>query len=283
MGAYLVPAVDGLAYGLLLLVVAAGLALAFGVAQTLNLAHGLLYAVGAYAAARLSDGGWPMLAVALAAGTLAAAGLGGLVALAVHPVAHRGFLTQALLTFGIALIGGDLLVARFGPQDLPVPVPSTVDGSVRLLGHHYPGYRLALVVAGGLLAVGLHLAVSRSRAGMLVRALADDRAMVACLGVSPLRVRAGVLAAAGGLAGAAGVLGAPILGPGPGVADTALLLSLIVVVLGGMRSIPGIALAALAVGEIQTLGVALAPSVAPFLLFSAMILVLSLRVRWRLA
>ncbi|MEN3308277.1 MAG: branched-chain amino acid transport system permease protein [Micromonosporaceae bacterium] len=275
------PAVDGLAYGLLLFVVAAGLALAFGVAQTLNLAHGLLYAVGGYAAAALSDGGWLGLAVALAAGALAAAGLGGLVALAVHPVAHRGYLTQALLTFGIALIGGDLLVARFGPQDLPVPVPSTVDGSVWLLGHHYPGYRLVLVVAGAGLALGLHLAVARSRAGMLVRALADDRAMVACLGISPLRVRVGVLATAGGLAGAAGVLGAPVLGPGPGVADTVLLLSLIVVVLGGMRSIPGIALAALAVGEIQTLGVALAPSIAPFLLFAAMALVLSARVRRR--
>jgi branched-subunit amino acid ABC-type transport system permease component len=279
MGAYLVPAVDGLAYGLLLFVVAAGLALAFGVAQTLNLAHGLLYAVGGYAAAALSDGGWLGLAVALAAGALAAAGLGGLVALAVHPVAHRGYLTQALLTFGIALIGGDLLVAGFGPQDLAVPVPSTVDGSVWLLGHHYPGYRLVLVVVGAGLALGLHLAVARSRAGMLVRALADDRAMVACLGISPLRVRVGVLATAGGLAGAAGVLGAPVLGPGPGVADTVLLLSLIVVVLGGMRSIPGIALAALAVGEIQTLGVALAPSIAPFLLFAAMALVLSARVR----
>ncbi len=281
MGAYLVPAVDGVAYGLLLFVVAAGLALAFGVAQTLNLAHGLLYAVGAYAAATLSGGSLPGFAVALAAGTVAGAGLGGLVAAAVHPVARRGYLTQALLTFGIALVGGDLLLARFGAQDLPVTVPSTVDGTVRLLGHSYPEYRLALVVAGAGLALALHLAVTRTRPGMLVRALADDRAMVACLGISPLRVRVWALAVAGGLAGGAGVLGAPVLGPGPGVADTVLLLSLIVVVVGGLRSIPGIALAALAVGEIQTVGVALAPEVAPFLLFAAMVLVLGLRARWR--
>jgi branched-subunit amino acid ABC-type transport system permease component len=281
MGAYLVPAVDGLAYGLLLFVVAAGCALAFGVAQTLNLAHGLLYAVGAYAAAALSDGGWPGLAVALATGVLAAAGLGGLVGAAVHPLAHRGLLTQALLTFGIALIGGDLLIASFGPQELPVRVPSIVDGSVRVLGHNYPGYRLALVVVGAGLAVALHVAVARTRAGMLVRALADDRAMVACLGISPLRLRIGALAVAGGLAGGAGVLGAPVIGPAPGVADTVLLLSLIVVVVGGMRSIAAIAAAALAVGEIQTLGVALAPSVAPFLLCAAMAAVLSVRTRWR--
>jgi branched-subunit amino acid ABC-type transport system permease component len=281
--AYLVPAVDGVAYGLLLFVVAAGLALAFGVAETLNLAHGTLYAVGAYTAAALGDGGWLRFVLALGAGTVAAAALGGVVAVAVHPVAHRGFLTQALLTFGIALVGGDLLAARFGAQDLPVPLPSTVDGSVNLIGHHYPAYRLAFVVAGTGLALALHLGVTRTRAGMLVRAMADDRAMVASLGVSPLAVRVGALGVAGGLAGAAGVLGAPIIGPRPGVADIVLLLSLIVVVVGGLRSLPRIAVAALVVGEIQTLGVALAPAVAPFLLFAAMAGVLAARARWRTA
>jgi branched-subunit amino acid ABC-type transport system permease component len=280
--AYLVPAVDGLAYGLLLFVVAAGLALAFGVAETLNLAHGTLYAVGAYAAAALGDGGWLRLVFALGAGTVAAAALGGVVAVAVHPVAHRGFLTQALLTFGLALVGGDLLVARFGAQNLPVTAPLE-DSSLTVVGHRYPAYRLAFLAVGVLLLAGLHLAVTRTRAGMLVRALADDRAMVASLGVSPLAVRVGVLAVAGGLAGAAGVLGAPIIGPRPGVADLVLLLSLIVVVLGGLRSLPRIALAALAVGEIQTLGVALAPAVAPFLLFAAMAAVLAARARWRMA
>ena len=282
MDAYLVPAVDGLAYGLLLFVVAAGLALAFGVAETLNLAHGTLYAVGAYAAAALGDGGWLRSVLALGAGTVAAAALGAAVAVAVHPVAHRGMLTQALLTFGIALVGGDLLVARFGAQNLPVRAPFD-DSSLTLLGHRYPAYRLAFLAVGVVLLAGLHLAVTRTRAGMLVRALTDDRAMVATLGVSPLAVRIGTLAVAGGLAGAAGVLGAPIIGPRPGVADVVLLLSLIVVVLGGLRSLPRIALAALAVGELQTLGVALVPAVAPFLLFAAMTVVLAARAKWRTA
>jgi branched-chain amino acid transport system permease protein len=270
-----------LAYGLVVFVVAAGLALAYGVAETLNLAHGALYAIGAYAAAALSRNGWLGLGAALAVGVAAAAAGGGLIAVLVHPVAHRGQLTQALLTFGLALIGGNLLVTWFGAQDLPVQVPSALSGSVGLLGHHYPGYRLGFAAVGLALAAGLHLVVTRTRAGMLVRALANDRDMVACLGVSPLRVRVGTLAAAGGLAGAAGVLGAPIIGPGPGVADTVLLLSLVVVVLGGLRSLPGIALAALLVGEIQTLGVSLAPTVAPFLLFAAMVAVLGARMRWR--
>jgi branched-chain amino acid transport system permease protein len=283
MSAYLVPAVEGVAYGLLLVAVASGFALAFGVADTLNLAHGGLYAVGAYAAAALSDGGWLRLAAALGTGTVAAAGLGGLVAVLVNPIVHRGHLAQALLTFGIALVGADLLVVRFGAQDLPVRVPAALDHPVSVAGHSYPGYWLAFAVVGVALAVGLHLAVTRTRAGMLVRALVDDRDMVACLGVDPRHVRIGVLMAAGGLAGAAGVLGAPIIGPGPHVADTVLLLSLIVVVLGGVRSVPGIVFAGLVVGEIQTLGVSLAPTVAPFLLFGAMAVMLSARTRWRLS
>lgn len=283
MDAFVVPAVDGVAYGLLLFVVAAGLALAFGVAQTLNLAHGMLYAVGAYAAAALGTGSWLGLALAFAAGTAAATVLGGLVAVAVHPVAHRGPLTQALLTFGLALVGADLLVARFGAENLPVRIPSTVDRGVPVLGHSYPAYRLGFVIAGLALVAGLHLVVTRTRAGMLVRAVTDDRDMVAALGVNPLVVRVSVLAAAGGLAGAAGVLGAPIIGPRPDVADTVLLLSLIVVVLGGLRSMPRILGAALLVGQLQTLGVALAPAAAPFLLFAAMALVLAMRARVRFA
>ena len=127
------------------------------------------------------------------------------------------------------------------------------------------------------------LAAKRERDARQQRLRTMKRLMVAGLGVSPLAVRVGVLAAAGGLAGAAGVLGAPIIGPGPGVAELVLLLSLVVVVLGGMRSLPRIAVAALAVGEIQTLGVSLAPTAAPFLLFAAVAVVLAARARWRLA
>jgi branched-subunit amino acid ABC-type transport system permease component len=140
---------------------------------------------------------------------------------------------------------------------------------------------------------------------MLVRAAADDAEMVASLGVSPTRVRFGVLGVAGALAGLAGALGAPIIGPGPGTAATVLLLSLVVVVLGGgspigagpggagpigagsgAGPIGGTLLAALAVGQVQSLGVALAPQAAPFLLFAAMAVVLAARSgrlprRWR--
>ncbi|MEJ3744668.1 branched-chain amino acid ABC transporter permease [Actinomycetes bacterium KLBMP 9797] len=274
---YLIPALDGIAYGLLLFVVAAGLVLCFGVAGILNLAHGTLYAIGAYLAAVLGDGGWLMLGLAFVAGTAAATGAGAALAGLLAPVPRGDHLVQALLTFGVALVGGTLLISAFGPDNLPVRVPATVDRAVDLAGHPYPGYRLLFIGVAAGLALALSIVVRRTRAGALVRASVDDPDMVAVLGVNPARVRLGVLATSGALAGAAGVLGAPIIGPGPSTATTVLLLSLVVVVLGGLGSVTGTLIAALAVGEIQTLGVALAPTAAPFLLFAAMALVLAAR------
>ncbi|MGK5741115.1 branched-chain amino acid ABC transporter permease [Micromonospora sp. URMC 103] len=276
---YLIPALDGVAYGLLVFVAAAGLVFCFGVAGILNLAHGTLYAIGGYTAAALLDGGWPSLALAFGVGVAAATAAGVVLAGLLTRAASRNHLTQALLTFGVALAGGSLLVSAFGPDDRPVRLPAALEGSVVLAGHRYGAYRLVFIAVAGLLAVLLYLTVRRTRAGMLVRAAVDDAEMVACLGVSPTWIRVGVLAAAGALAGAAGVLGAPIIGPGPATADTVLLLSLVVVVLGGLGSLTGTLVAALVVGEIQTLGVALAPSAAPFLLFAAMAVVLALRAR----
>ncbi|NEB40615.1 ABC transporter permease [Streptomyces sp. SID14515] len=280
LDAHLVPAVDGVAFGLLLFVVAAGLSLAFGTAGVLNLSHGTLYAIGAYTGAELSDGTWGGLALGLAAGTAAACVAGAGLSAATAPLARRGHLAQALLTFGLALIGGDLLVQFFGADELPVRVPEALDSSVTLLGHRYPAYRLCFIVMAVLLAAFGTWVLTRTRMGAAVRAAADDPQMLAATGHSPRAVHTGVLAAAGALAGAAGVLGAPIIGPGPGTSETVLMLSLVVVVLGGLRSLWATFFAAVAVGEVQTLGVSLAPELAPYLLFAAMAAVLVLRSRF---
>ncbi|MFD9867802.1 branched-chain amino acid ABC transporter permease [Streptomyces niveus] len=277
LDAHFVPAVDGVAYGLLLFVVAAGLSLAFGTAGVLNLSHGTLYAIGAYTGAELSDGTWGGLAVGLAAGTAAAAAAGAGLSAATIPLARRGHLAQALLTFGLALIGGNLLIEFFGADELPVRVPEALDSSVTLLGHRYPAYRLCFILMAVLLAAFGTWVLTRTRVGAAVRASADDPQMLATTGHSPRAVHTGVLAAAGALAGAAGVLGAPIIGPGAGTADTVLMLSLVVVVLGGLRSLWTTLFAAIAVGEVQTLGVSVAPDWAPYLLFAAMAAVLILR------
>ncbi|MGW7090766.1 branched-chain amino acid ABC transporter permease [Streptomyces sp. NPDC054874] len=277
LDAHLIPAVDGVAFGLLLFVVAAGLSLAFGTAGVLNLSHGTLYAIGAYTGAELSDGTWGGLALGLAAGTAAACLAGAGLSAATAPLARRGHLAQALLTFGLALIGGDLLIQLFGADELPVRVPEALDSSVMLLGHRYPAYRLCFIVMAVLLAAFGTWVLTRTRMGAAVRAAADDPQMLAATGRNPRAVHTGVLAAAGALAGAAGVLGAPIIGPGPGTSENVLMLSLVVVVLGGLRSLWATFFAAIAVGEVQTLGVSLAPDLAPYLLFAAMAGVLVLR------
>ncbi|MCG7529425.1 branched-chain amino acid ABC transporter permease, partial [Streptomyces sp. OfavH-34-F] len=280
LDAHLVPAVDGVAYGLLLFVVAAGLSLAFGTAGVLNLSHGMLYAIGAYTGAELSDGTWGGLALGLAAGTAAAALAGAGLSAATMPLARRGHLAQALLTFGIALVGGDLLIQLFGADELPVRVPGALDSSVHLLGHRYPAYRLGFIAMAVALAAFGTWVLTRTRVGAAVRASADDPQMLAATGHSPRAVHIGVLAAAGALAGAAGVLGAPIIGPGPGTSENVLMLSLVVVVLGGLRSLWATFAAAVAVGEVQTLGVSVLPDLAPYLLFAAMAAVLVFRSRF---
>lgn len=165
----------------------------------------------------------------------------------------------------------------FGADEMPVRIPDALDTSVDLLGHRYPAYRLGFIVMAVVLAAAGTWVLTRTRAGAAVRAAADDPEMLATTGLSPRVVHTGVLAAAGALAGAAGVLGAPIIGPGPGTGDTVLMLSLVVVVLGGLRSLWATLVAAIGVGEVQTLGVSVAPDWAPYLLFAAMAVVLILR------
>jgi branched-subunit amino acid ABC-type transport system permease component len=139
-GAYLIPVVDGLAYGLLLFTVSAGLTLSFGVGGVLNLAHGTTYTAGAYLAVALGDGSWTGLLLAVAAATLAGAAAGGLLAVALIPVLGRGQLAQALLTFGIALAAGGLLIRVFGADDRRPRVPAAADVAVSIGGHTYPAW-----------------------------------------------------------------------------------------------------------------------------------------------
>jgi len=288
---YLIDGIDGIAFGLLLFTAAAGLTLAFGVADILNLAHGTFYAVGAYIAAAFTTtaattttlGGFAAaFAIALLIGGAAGAGL----AVAHLPIAGRGHLAQVMLTLGVAGIGADLLVTVFGADDLPAAPPSHLAGSVHLAAFTYPTYRLVFIATGLVLAAGLHLVIYRTKAGAIVRACVDDRAILATIGIRPAVVQVAVLAAAGGLAAVGGVLGAPIIGPGTTTAPTIMLLSLVVVVLGGAGSlrgsIRGTFVAALVVGQIQTVGVATVPRFAPFALMGALATVLAVAAHPRL-
>ncbi|WP_346012251.1 branched-chain amino acid ABC transporter permease [Streptomyces sp. SID3343] len=273
----LIPAVDGVAYGLLLFVVAAGLTLAFGSGGVLNLAHGTLYAFAAYTATWVADGSWVGLLLAVLAGLAAGAAGGGVLAVLTAPIARRGHMAQAMLTFGVALVGGDLLTTVFGKDDPQVKVPSALEDPVSIAGHNYPGYRLAFIAVAIVLGLVGWYVLTKTRIGAAVRASVDDPQMLAAGGISPGRVRSGVLIAAGTLAGLAGGIGAPIIGPSTSAANTVLIQSLLVVVIGGLGSVGGALLAAILVGEVQTLGVTLVPDFAPYLLFATMAAMLIVR------
>ncbi|QOC93905.1 branched-chain amino acid ABC transporter permease [Micromonospora craniellae] len=280
--AYTITALDGVAYGLLLFVIAAGLTLIFGVAGVFSMAHGTLYLAGAYLAWHLADDAWTgltlALGVAVAVGALGGAGL----AAAVRPLADRP-LDQVLATLGIAYIAADQFSLVFGAEPRSVDPPRAVAGSVSLGDYQYPVYRLGFIAVGVLLVLGLFWLVERSRTGAVVRAVVADPGMAAATGLRTGTVRTGVLIGGGVLAVTAGVLGAPVIGPAPGVDTTILVYSLIVCVVGGLGSIRGALLAALGVGQALTLGVALAPGAASFVLAVAMLSALTVRQRTALA
>ena len=275
--ANLVSMVDGVAYGLLLFTLAVGLSLVFGMMDVLNLAHGLLYLAGAYVAYALSDGSWGGFLLAILVGTGVGIAGGVVLSAMTQPLSSRGHLDQALLTLGVAFVVADILFAYFGSEVLPTRPPGSLQESTSLLGHSYPLYRLAFIGIAGALAVLVYVVFERSSLGALVRATVADRDMVRAMGVDTRKVMFGVFAFGAALAAVGGVLGAPILAPGPGVDENVLVLSLVVVVIGGLGSVRGALLGALLIGQVQTLGVALIPTYAPFLLFGAMLVVLAWR------
>jgi branched-subunit amino acid ABC-type transport system permease component len=213
--------------------------------------------------------------VALAVGAICGGVLAGMSA----PLAGRGHLDQALLTLGCALVLADLVVVFFGRDVHGVAAPPGLDGSVSIAGQAYPVYRLALIGVGLALALAIYVVVERTRLGSLVRAAVADRAMLEAMGVDSRKVLLGVFAAGCALAAFAGALGAQIYGARPGLEETILLLALVVVVIGGLGSIKGALVGALIIGQVESLGRALVPELAPFLLFGAMGLVLLFRPR----
>jgi len=277
LDANVVSILNGFALAALLFLIAVGLSLVFGTMDVLNLAHGAVSLTGAYVGVALLDGsvGGGQFAVAV----LAAAAIGLLLgaALAVLTQSVTNHLRQALLTLGIALIAGDVLSQVFGADVESVPAPLGLDGSIEMLGKTYPLYRLFVIGVGVLIGVVLYVILERTQTGALIRATVADRTMVEAMGVRSSLVLGGVFGIGAALAAVGGLLAGPILGAQPGLDTTFLLLALVVVVIGGLGSIRGAVLGAVLVGQVQTLGVALLPELASFLLFGAMALVLLLR------
>ncbi len=247
-------ALNGLQFGVLLFLMAAGLTLVFGIMSFVNLAHGSLYMFGAYFAASIaSHTGSFVLAIACSAALVFLLGL--LVDLAgLHRLHLRSHLEQVLATFGIVLFCNELVRVIWGSAPVYMETPESLSGAVDFAGFMYPAYRLLIIGAGLLVALGLYLLIERTRVGMLIRAGASNREMVSALGVNIGWLNRFVFALGAGLAGLAGALVGPILSIESGMGESILILTLVVIVIGGIGSIRGAFFGALIVGLVDTLG-----------------------------
>ncbi|MGN6099173.1 MAG: branched-chain amino acid ABC transporter permease, partial [Bosea sp. (in: a-proteobacteria)] len=254
-GLLIVQLLNGLQFGVLLFLVAAGLTLVFGVMDFINLAHGVQYMLGAYLAVTfvgLTGSFLFGLVLALAAALLLGLAFEFLV---FRHLYERDHLDQVLATFGLILLLNQAVKMIWGAAPLSVPVPELLSGNVRLMdGILYPVYRFALIAAG--LGVGalLWFVVEKTRTGMLLRAGASNAPMVSALGVDIRKLFMVVFAFGTMLAGFAGAMAAPILSVEPGMGDTVLILAFVVIVVGGIGSIRGAFVGALIVGLVDTLG-----------------------------
>jgi branched-chain amino acid transport system permease protein len=251
---FAVQVLNGVQLGILLFLMAAGLTLVFGIMGFINLAHGSLYMLGAYFAAvgYTVTGSFP---AALAIGFLFTFLLGGLADAAGLSILHRrDHLDQVLATFGIVLFANELVRVIWGNAPVYMDTPEYLAGPVGLFGLSYPAYRFAIIGVGLLVAIGLYLLIERTRVGMLIRAGASNRLMVSALGVNIGWLNRFVFALGAGLAGLAGAMVGPILSIQPGMGEPILILTLVVIVIGGIGSIRGAFYGALVVGIIDTIG-----------------------------
>lgn len=252
---FLIQALNGVQFGILLFLVAAGLTLVFGVMDLINLAHGALYMLGAYLAAMFaawSDSFVIGLLLALPASFLVGIALERLV---FRHLYERDHLDQVLATFGLILVIDEGVKTIWGSAPLSVAMPEMLSGSLPLVGTlRYPVFRLAIIAAGLVAALGLSVLVHRTRAGMLLRAGATHAKLVSALGVDIGRLFMLVFGLGAMLAGFAGAMVAPILSVDPGMGDGVLIPVFVVIVIGGVGSVRGAFVAALLVGLLDTLG-----------------------------
>ena len=245
---------NGLQYGVMLVLLAAGLTLVFGIMSFVNLAHGSLYMLGAYAGAVAGvHSGSFVLGVLAAIATGMAVGL-LLEWVAVSRLYRRDHLDHVLATFGLVLFFNELVRMIWGSQPVFVALPEALSGTVELLGFSYPTYRFVIIVVGLAVAAGSQWLIHRTRVGMLIRAGSVNPGMVAALGVNINLLNALLFALGAGLAALAGAMAGPILSVQSGMGEPVLITTLVVIVIGGIGSVHGALYAAIIVGMVDTLG-----------------------------
>jgi branched-chain amino acid transport system permease protein len=234
--------------------------LVLGIMHVINLAHGTLFMMGAYFAATVFGwtGSFTLAALAAVGGSL-------LLGLALERVViarlyERDHLYQVLATFGVILIFNEIARFVWGTSPVFTAVPEALSGAVDLFGLAYPAYRIAIIGVGLIVGAALYVVVHKTRIGMLIRAGATDAGMVSALGVNIRSLNAMVFAAGAALAGLAGLMAGPILSVQPGMGEPILILTLVVLITGGVGSIRGAVYGALIVGIVDTVGRAFLPN-----------------------
>ncbi len=257
---FLTQILNGLQLGVLLFLLSAGLTLVFGIMNFVNLTHGSLYMMGAYFAAAAYNWSGSFLVAGLI-GVPATIVLGIMVErIALSTLYRRDHLDQVLATFGLILFFNEVVRIVWGPSSLYINVPDALSGSIDLFGSPYPAYRIAIIAVGIIVAIALYLLIHRTRIGMLIRASASNPAMAGALGVNTKLLNSLVFGLGAGLAGLAGLMAGPIMSVQPGMGEPILILTLVVIVTGGIGSIRGAFYGALMVGIVDTIGRAFLPA-----------------------
>lgn len=276
LGFWTLQALNALQLSMLLFLLSIGLTVIFGLMHFVNLAHGSLYALGAYFAASLAAIGGYWMGFFLA--PVAVAGVGILLYSGlIRRMRKSGPMAQVLVTFGLIFVMLDLTRIFWGDLALAINVPALFAGRVDLLGIEYPAYRLFIIGLGLAVFAALAFVLGRTQIGAMIRAGVDNDAMASCLGINVERLFFIVFCVGCALAGLAGVVAAPLLSVTPDMGLQILIPALIVIVIGGLGSLKGAIAGSLIYGFVQTFGAVLAPQLASVLIYALLAAVLVIK------
>jgi len=273
---WIVQTLNGVSFGMLLFLLAAGMSLIFGLIRVLNLAHGSFYLVGAYLALTVLGITGSFL-LGLAAAVVGVVVLGVTLERFIVRRIYGDELRQALLTFGFLFMLGDLSLWIWGGNPQTLPKPEAFAGSMRLGGIVFPTYRLFVIVVGAVIGGALWWLQERTKLGAMIRAGVDDGEMARGMGINTSLLFTIVFALGAGLAAFGGVLGGVIVGVHPGIDLEVLLFAFVVIIIGGLGSLKGAFVGGLLVGLLDTFGKALFPELALFTVFAPMAIILAVR------
>ncbi|MBS0122511.1 branched-chain amino acid ABC transporter permease [Thetidibacter halocola] len=276
LGFWTLQALNALQLSMLLFLLSIGLTVIFGLMHFVNLAHGSLYALGAYVAASLAAVGGFWMGFFLA--PVAVAGVGILLYSGlIRRMRKSGPMAQVLVTFGLIFAMLDLTRIFWGDLALAIEVPALLDGRLSFLGVEYPTYRLFIIALGLAIIAALAFVLGRTQIGAMIRAGVDNDAMAACLGINVERLFFVVFCVGCALAGLAGAVAAPLLSVTPDMGLQILIPTLIVIVIGGLGSLKGAVAGSLIFGFVQTFGAVLAPQLASVLIYALLAAVLVIK------